>query len=72
VAEPTLAEVMDMLKSMRTEMSTLKSGVATMKDKSSSSSGGGDDRRSEGPRDQDFHPKHKKWDFPRYMMARPI
>ena len=66
MAEPTLAEVMDMLKSMRMEMSTLKSDVATMKDKSSSSSGGGDDRRSEGPRDQDFHPKHKKWDFPRY------
>jgi hypothetical protein len=51
MAEPTLAEVMDMLKSMRTEMSTLKSDMAAMKDKSSSSSGGGDDRRSEGPRD---------------------
>jgi hypothetical protein len=51
---------------MSVEMQTLKSDMPAMKDKSSSSSGGGDSHRSAGPRDQDFPPKHKKWDFPRF------
>ena len=55
-----------MLKAMNAELTTLKSDMAAMKDKSSSSSGGSDNRRPDEPRDQDFHPKHRKWDFPRF------
>ncbi|XP_066311819.1 uncharacterized protein [Miscanthus floridulus] len=61
MAEPTLAEVMEMLKSMNAEMQTLKSDMAAIKYKPGSSTISGGDSR-----DQDFHPKHKKWDFPRF------
>ncbi|XP_066362696.1 uncharacterized protein [Miscanthus floridulus] len=66
MAEPTLAEIMDMLKNMNSKITTVESDLAAMKDKTESSSGAGDDRRHEGGRGQEFHPKHKKWDFPRY------
>jgi hypothetical protein len=64
MAEPSLSEIMAQLKSLTAEMMTLKSDMAAIKDTSSSSGGNGAARRAEGLRDQDFHHKHKKWDFP--------
>jgi len=66
MSEPSLAEVMDMLKNMNSEMQTLKTDMAAIKDKTSSSSGTADGHRPDGNRDHDFSPKHKKWDFPRF------
>jgi hypothetical protein len=66
MSEPTLAEIMDMLRAMNTKITALESEAASRKGKSESSSGGGDDHRYTGGRDHDFHPKPKKWDFPRY------
>ena len=55
-----------MLKAMNAEMQTLKSDMASMKDKPESSAGSSGDHRSEGPRAPDHPPQHKKWDFPRF------
>jgi len=66
MAEPTLAEVMEQLRAMDTKMNSMESDMAAMKDKSESSAGGNDERRQDGGRGQEFHPKHKKWDFPHY------
>jgi len=70
MAEPTMAELMDMIKAMnsemKSEMKTLKDEMAALKDKPSPSGGGGDDHRTYAPRDEEFHPRPKKWDFPRY------
>jgi len=66
MAEPTIAEVLAELKTLSTEVNSLKSDMAALKDKSSSSSDNHGGRRQEGPRDQDPFFKHKKWDFPRF------
>jgi len=66
MAEPTLADVLNALKSLSSEVNSLKSDMAALKDKSSSSSDNHDDRRQEGPRNSDPFFKHKKWDFPRF------
>jgi hypothetical protein len=67
MAEPTLADVLAQLKTMSDEMMTMKADMASMKEKSESSAfGGAEGRRPDGLRDQDFHPKHNKWDFPRF------
>jgi len=66
MAEPTLADLFAEMKTMNAELIALKSDVASMKEKSASSYGSGDDRRPGGQREQDFHPKHKKWDFPKF------
>jgi len=66
MAEPTLADVLASLKTLSTEMSTMKADLAAMKEKSASSSDSAGGRKPEEPRDNDFPPKPKKWDFPRY------
>jgi hypothetical protein len=55
-----------MLKAMNTKINTMESDMAAMKDHTESSNGGGFGRRHDDARDPDFHPKPKKWDFPRY------
>jgi hypothetical protein len=65
MTEPTLADVIAQLQTMNTEMASMKADMASLKAKTESSTSGSD-RRPDGPRDQDFHPKHKKWDFPHF------
>ena len=65
MAEPSLADLLKEIKSMSAEISALKTDVASIKEKASTAESS-ENRRTEGPRDQDFHPKHKKWDFPRF------
>jgi hypothetical protein len=64
----TLADIMQKLESLTTEMSTMQADVAALKDKSSSSSssGGGGGDRTGGPRDLDRPPRFQKLEFPRY------
>jgi hypothetical protein len=67
MAEPTLADLLAQMQTMAAEMIAIKADMASMKEKSETSySGGADRRRADGPREQEFHPKHKKWDFPRF------
>ena len=66
MAEPTLADLLKAMETLTADVTAMKADMASMKAQSSSSSGSGDDRRAEGLRDQEFHPKHKKWDFPRF------
>ena len=66
MSHPTIADVMEMLKSITTEMTTMKPDMAAMKEKSASSSDSGAGGRPEGPRDLDRPPKFQKLDFPRY------
>ena len=61
MSEPTMADVMEMLKALNSEMTTMKSAMAAMKDKASSSTDS-----SAGGRDIDRPPKFQKLDFPRY------
>ena len=65
MAEPTLADLLAEMKTMAAEMMVLKADVASVKEKTVSSSSSGDGRPG-GLHEQDFHPKHKKWDFPRF------
>jgi hypothetical protein len=60
MAEPTLADMLAELKSLSNEVTSLKSDMAAMKDKSSSSSDNGGGRHPEGQRDSDQFVKHKK------------
>jgi hypothetical protein len=55
--EPTLADVVEMMKAMQADITRLKE-----KSDSSSSSGA----QHEHPRDIDHPPKFQKWDFPRF------
>jgi hypothetical protein len=57
MAEPTLADIVQMMKDMQADIASLKE-----KSESSSSSGG----RPEAPRDIDRPPRLLKLDFPRY------
>jgi len=57
MSDPTIADVMAMLKSITTEMTTMKADMAAMKEKSASSSDSGNGGRPEGPRDLDRPPK---------------
>ena len=66
MAEPTLADLLKAMEMLTADVTAMKADMASMKAQSSLSSGSGDDRRAEGLRDQEFHPKHKKWDFPRF------
>jgi hypothetical protein len=66
MAEPTLADVMQLLQSLTTDMSSMKAEMAAMKDKTTSSSASTTGGRLEGARDLDRPPKPKKWDFPRF------
>jgi hypothetical protein len=52
MAEPTIQDLMEMMKSFKTELSSMKADMATMKDKSSSSSdnGGGGPQKLDFPR----------------------
>ena len=65
MAEPTIADLLKELKTMSTEISALKTNVASIKEKASTDESS-ENRRPEGPCEQDFHPKHKKWDFPHF------
>ncbi|XP_072151436.1 uncharacterized protein [Setaria viridis] len=66
MGDPTLADVMELLKSLTTEVTTLKADMAAMKEKPSSSSTSAAGGRPEGPRDAERPPKFHKLDFPRY------
>jgi hypothetical protein len=66
MSDPTLADVVAMLKSLTTEMTTMKADMAAMKEKSVSSSDSGTSGHPEGSRDLDRPPKFQKLDFPRY------
>jgi hypothetical protein len=61
-----MQDVMEMLKSITTKMSTMEADMAAMKEKSASTSDYGAGGRAEVPRDQDRPPKFQKLDFPRY------
>jgi hypothetical protein len=65
MSEPTLAEVLEMLQAMNAKITTIETEMAK-KEKAETSSGGGDHYRYEGGHGHEFHPKPKKWDFPRY------
>jgi hypothetical protein len=64
--DPTIADVMEMLKSLTTEMKTMKADMAAMQEKSASSSDRDAGGRLEGPHDLDRPPRFQKLDFPRY------
>ncbi|KAJ1253546.1 hypothetical protein BS78_K256400 [Paspalum vaginatum] len=66
MSEPTIADVMETLKSLTTELTSIKADVAAMKEQSASSSDSSAGGRPEGPRDPDRPPRFQKWDFPRY------
>jgi hypothetical protein len=66
MGDPTIADVMEMLKSITTEMKTMKADMAAMQEKSASSRSGDVGGRLEGPRDLDRPPRFQKLDFPRY------
>jgi hypothetical protein len=65
MAEPTIKDLMELMKSFQTELSSVKSDMATMKDKSSSPSDD-DDGGHEEPREFDRPPRFQKLDFPRF------
>jgi hypothetical protein len=60
MSEPTLADVIQMMKDMQTDIARLKE-----KSDASSSSGG----RTDAPRDLYRPPRFQKLDFPRYMAS---
>jgi hypothetical protein len=66
MGDPTIADVMEMLKSLTTEMKTMKADMAAMQEKSASSSDRDVGSRLEGPRDLDRPPRFQKLDFPHY------
>jgi hypothetical protein len=66
MGDPTIADVMEMLKSLTTEMKTMKADMAAMPEKSASSSDRDIGGRLEGPHDLDRPPRFQKLDFPRY------
>jgi len=66
MSEPSFADVVQMLKSVTTELRDLKADMAAMKEKSASLSGSGTGGRQDGPRDLDRPPKFQKLEFPRY------
>jgi hypothetical protein len=66
MGDPTITDVMEMLKSLTTEMKTMKADMAAMQEKSASSSDRDVGGRLEGPRDLDRPPQFQKLDFPHY------
>ena len=66
MAEPTIKDLMELMKSFQTELSSVKSDMATMKDKSSSPSDDGGGGCEESPREFDRPPRFQKLDFPRF------
>jgi len=66
MSEPSFADVVQMLKSVTTELRDLKADMAAIKEKSASSSGSGTGGRQDRPRDLDRPPKFQKLEFPRY------
>ncbi|XP_066344329.1 uncharacterized protein [Miscanthus floridulus] len=64
MAEPTIADLLKEMRAVSAELSTLKADVASIKAKSSTTESSSD--RHDSPRELEFHPKHKKWDFPHY------
>jgi hypothetical protein len=65
MGDPTIADVMEMLKSLTTEMKTMKADMTAMQEKSASSADRDVGGRLEEPRDS------KNWIFPA-TTARPI
>jgi hypothetical protein len=65
MSEPTLADLLESLKTLTTEMTAVKADLAALKERLVSS-GDSDNRRSEAPRNLDLPPRPKKWDFPRF------
>jgi hypothetical protein len=66
MGDPTIADVMEMLKSITTEMKTMKADMAAVQEKSASSSDRDAGGRLERPRDLDRPPRFQKLDFPCY------
>jgi len=65
MAEPTIADLLQEIRHMSAELTSLKADMATMKAKSSTADGSAT-HHHDGPRDLDLPPRPKKWDFPRY------
>jgi hypothetical protein len=63
MGDPTIADVMEILKSITTEMKTMKADMAAMQEKSASSSDRDVGSRLEGSRDLDRPPRFQKLDF---------
>jgi hypothetical protein len=66
MAEPTIKDIMEQMKSFQTELSSVKADMATMKGKSSSPSDDGGGGCEESPHDFDRPPRFQKLDFPRF------
>jgi hypothetical protein len=66
MAEPTIKDLMELMKSFQTELSSVKVDMATMMDKSSSPSDDGGGGREEPPREFDRAPRFQKLDFSRF------
>ena len=65
MAEPTLTDLFNEMKKVSAKISTLEADVASLKEKAPTAEST-DTRRADNQRDLEFHPKHKKWDFPHY------
>jgi hypothetical protein len=63
--QPTLADLMEKLHALTTDMSAMKAEMEGLKDRSSFSETGGGGR-TDGQRDLDRPPKFQKLDFPRF------
>ena len=62
MADPTIADVVEMLKSFKEEMFSMKADMLALKEKSASTS----ESTGGGQRDLDRPPKFQKLDFPRF------
>jgi hypothetical protein len=71
MAEPTIKDLMELMKSFQTELSSVKADMATMKDKSSSPSDDGGGGCEEPPREFD-RPQDSRSSTSPASMARPI
>ena len=63
--QPTLADLMEKLNALSTDMAAMKAEMDTLKDRSSASDNGGSGR-TDASRDLDRPPKFQKLDFPRF------
>jgi hypothetical protein len=71
MSDPTIVDVIEMFKSITTEMKTMKADMEAMKEKSALSADSGAGGHPEGPRDLDRPPGFQKLDF-LATTARPI
>ena len=65
MAKPTLTDLFNEMKKVSAKISTLEADVASLKEKAPMAESS-DTRRADNQRALEFHPKHRKWDFPHY------